>query len=291
VFDFLSDIGARAVERPRTGRRRRGVAKAALAGRPGEPDISGDLTVFVTTVGAPTFEACVHLLEWQDCRFALRIIRNVAPLSAAFQCMLDRCETPYYVQVDEDMLLYPHAVRTLYEKMRAKPDGTAIHVELLFDTHVRMNIYGVKIFRHEIVKRYPFADTDGCDVDQNKRLAADGFAVSLAGPTGGDRPHDGALGLHGTRYTPREAFYRYLKLSRKTRDAQHVMGWENLPIELARRVAEESTPANVYGLLGAMAGQVVPVGGANSEKHFRKQGRSKGFRALNRFHAAVSEQT
>jgi glycosyltransferase involved in cell wall biosynthesis len=293
VFDFVRQVGERGTTDAgrRTGVQEHGVSKTVSAGRRGGRDIGSELTVFVTTVGAQTFEACVHLLEQQDCRFGLRIIRDVAPLSAAFQRMLDDCGTPYYVQVDEDMLLYPHAVRTLYERMLAQPGNTAIHTELLFDTHVRMNIDGVKVFRHAIVKHFPFADVEGCDVDQNERLAAAGFALSRGGRTGGDRPHDGTLGLHGTAFTPEAAFYRYLKLSRMARRAKHVVGWENLAIDMARRVVEECTPANVYALLGAMAGQVAPMGEANGEKHFREQARSEGFQALNRFHARISNST
>jgi len=41
----------------------------------------------------------------------------------AFQAMLDTCDTPYYVQVDEDMLLHPDAVRRLHASMRLTSDG------------------------------------------------------------------------------------------------------------------------------------------------------------------------
>ena len=40
--------------------------------------------------------------------------------------MLDECTTPYFVQVDEDMLLYPHAVRTLHERMAAAATEVAM---------------------------------------------------------------------------------------------------------------------------------------------------------------------
>ena len=75
-------------------------------------DISDLVTVFVSTVGYPTFESCIENLQRQDCIFELNVIDHVAPMSAAFQRMLEECVTPYFVQVDEDMLLYPGAVRT-----------------------------------------------------------------------------------------------------------------------------------------------------------------------------------
>src|SRR5690348_11399473 len=78
------------------------------------PDLSAEVTAFVLTVGAPSFDECMRRLDRQDCRFRREVIDHVAPMSQALQCMLDRCETPYFIQVDEDMLLYPHAVRTLH---------------------------------------------------------------------------------------------------------------------------------------------------------------------------------
>jgi len=61
-------------------------------------------------VGYPTFEKCLEHLSVQDSTFPLKIIDRVAPMSAALQRMMDQCTTPYYAQVDEDMLLYPHPV-------------------------------------------------------------------------------------------------------------------------------------------------------------------------------------
>ena len=85
----------------------------------------------MTTVGAPSFATCTRFLKEQDCRFRLQIIDSHAPMNAALQKMIDDCETEFYVQVDEDMLLYPHAVRTLFERMIQHPAHIALHVEYL----------------------------------------------------------------------------------------------------------------------------------------------------------------
>ena len=73
--------------------------------------------VFVSTVGYPTYQECLEGLAAQDSKFTLKIVDHVAPMSAALQRMQDECTTPYYVQVDEDMLLYPQAIRTLHERI------------------------------------------------------------------------------------------------------------------------------------------------------------------------------
>ncbi len=125
-------------------------------------DLSKVVTVYVTSVGAPTYPQCVEHLRNQDSTFVLRTIERVAPMSAAFQRMLDDCKTPYYVQVDEDMLLYPHAIRSLYERISRANSSVAMLACSLYDEHLERCINGVKIFRHGIVRNYPFKDVEGC---------------------------------------------------------------------------------------------------------------------------------
>ena len=161
-------------------------------------DLSAELTVFVLTVGAPSFAECLKRLEAQDCRFNLEVIENVAPMSRALQCMLDRCRTRFFVQVDEDMLLYPHAIRSLYTRLAESPPDVAILTCHLFDAHAQRVIYGLKIYRHEIVRAYPYDDVESCEYDQIRRFTKDGF-VDLRLPLEDHfRPSEITLGEHGS---------------------------------------------------------------------------------------------
>ena len=47
------------------------------------PDLSSEVTVFVSTVGAASFPDCMTHLAAQDCRFGLEVIEGLAPMSAA----------------------------------------------------------------------------------------------------------------------------------------------------------------------------------------------------------------
>ena len=85
---------------------------------PNKTDLRESVTVFVATVGYPTFEKCLEYLHAQDSEFQLKIVDHVGP-SAALQYMMDECTTPFYVEVDEDVLLYPQAIRTLHERICA----------------------------------------------------------------------------------------------------------------------------------------------------------------------------
>jgi len=101
--------------------------------------------VFVTTVGAPTFDECLEHLRRQDCAFRLVVLDGVAPLSAALQRMVDSCETPFYVQVDEDMLLRPHAIRTLHAGIAESDSRIAMVVGNLYDVHLERGIHGPEL--------------------------------------------------------------------------------------------------------------------------------------------------
>lgn len=180
-------------------------------------DLSEHVTVFVSTVGAPTFDACLHHLNQQDCNFGLQVIENVAPVSKALQTMLNRCQTPYYVQVDEDMLLYPHAIRTLYESIEIAAPSTAAYQFPLYDVHLECSIYGVKIYRHAVAVRYPFRDVNGCDFDQVMRMRRDGYVRQRAPLASATRDGETTLGLHGTTWTPLSIYERYRRLECKRR--------------------------------------------------------------------------
>ena len=260
---------------------------AALGGPAGDKiDLSGKVTVFVTTVGAPSFETCTRFLEQQDCRFRFQIISNVAPMSAAYQKMLDDCQTEFYVQVDEDMLLYPHAVRTLFERMSRHPAHIALHVEYLYDAQLRRCIQGVKIFRHEVVKRYPFQDVEGCEVDQIKRFRDGGFDYVIVRPPEEAEPFRDTLGLHGTNYTRETAYLRYLVLQRRERrrpaEASRI-----LITDLAERYRSEPTDINFFALAGALAGLTAPLSGSGKEKDFRTYSETIGLREVAEFYDAI----
>ena len=227
------------------------------------PDLSDRVTVFVTTVGAASYQACLDHLAEQDCRFGLEIIDSVAPMNAAFQRMLDRCKTPFFVQVDEDMLLYPQAVRTLCESIEAEPPNVAMFFADLYDAHLERPIVGVKIYRHEVVRRYPFTDVQSFEKLQVRQMRADGYDVGF------DRAGPHVLGLHGTHWTTQSIFERYATLeSRRRRHPRELEWFTEYPPLFIRRVLEDPSDLNFFALMGVIAG-ATPSGADRGDKDFR----------------------
>jgi hypothetical protein len=251
-----------------------------------ESDLRAELTVFVLTVGAPSFAECMRRLDAQDCRFQREVIENVAPMSRALQCMLDRCRTRVFVQVDEDMLLYPHAVRSLYERLVAAPPEAAILTCHLYDRHAERVIYGLKIYRHDIVRRYPYDHVESCEYDQIRRFTKDGFVDMRLAIEDHFRPSAVTLGEHGSDWTPRAIFERYATLERKVRrhrpDAPTTsVTWiDEHAVFFLKRYLATGAELDLYALMGVLAGRLAPVDGRGREKDYREYDRLPGFSAL-----------
>ncbi len=254
------------------------------------PDFSDELTVFVSTVGYPTFENCLTHLRDQDCEFVLKVIESVAPMSAAFQAMMDQCSTPYFVQVDEDMLLYPHAVRTLYDHISREGSQVATIGYGLYDVHLEEVIYSLKVYRHSIVRQFPFRDVDGCEWDQVRRLRDSGYVDIRMPIDGAGRDSAVTLGLHGTHWTPRAVYIRYAMLERKRRKGNRTHDWVvDTAANLMKRFLETRSEVDFYALMGLCAGSLSDRLATDHERDYRSYETTPGFDALERFVSEVRQ--
>lgn len=247
-------------------------------------DLRDQVTVFVTSVGAPTFETCLRRLQQQDCSLRLEVIRNVAPMHAAFQRMLDGCETTFFVQVDEDMLLFPHAISSLFDTISAAPADVAMYCADLYDAHLGRNLHGVKIFRHAVARRYPFGPEDSFEVRQLERMERDGWRY-LAAATDGRLPQHGrTLGLHGVHWTSTSVYERYMTLMRRRISRPAKMAWfDEQPAKFLQQFLNDPSDETFFALLGTIAGALAQRDEEPSSKDFRTYGELPGFAELEAF--------
>lgn len=208
-------------------------------------------TLFVATIGdEENFRDCMAHLRAQSVQRPIEIVDHVAPMSAAFQQMLERCTTPYYVQVDEDMILFPDAIATLERLLAKQPAQVAMVCAPLWDCDTEFAIYGVKIYRHAIVRRFPYRDVTGCEVDQIARMAAEGFTVECLPLKG----RASCLGEHGKHYTPVTIFKRWQRIFQTHRRLNNQKWIEPWPQKLLERYLQSRDSVHLYALLGAIAG-------------------------------------
>lgn len=240
-----------------------------------KPDLRGVLTVFIIASDEPEYPQCLAALEAQDCSFELETIRNVAPMDVAFQRMLDNCKTRYYIQVDADMILYTDSIRKMHQDMAILGQDIAMLCFPLHDVHLGHLLTGVKIYRHEIMKRYPYVGSYSCEVDQLARMAKDGFQWESRWPDDGITFNSGfdkvnhpmVKGKHGAVWTEERMFERYKRLMQKWRKFGY--GWlEFLPQKFLDRLIKEPTDINLWAFMGAVAGLTAPEGD-DKERDFR----------------------
>ena len=157
-----------------------------------------DLTVYVVSCAEDTMDECMEALCGQDCEFNIEHVKDVYPMSRAFQDMPDRCKTPYFIQVDADMILESFAVRELYEA--AKKTGffkVAIYGQLYEEG---FGVGGtVRLWKRHLFRFFSFNDCRTVDRNLFKRIRRFGFRLHSI---------DKVLGIHRPRHSD---FSTYLK--------------------------------------------------------------------------------
>lgn len=210
-----------------------------------------ETTVFVATIGDQEhFCKCIEHLRSQSVVRPLEIVDHVGPLSAALQQMIDRCNTPFYVQVDEDMALFPESIKMLECLIKQAPPGVAMVCAYLWDCETQQAIQGVKIYRHAVLKQFPYRDTLSTETEQIARMKAAGFTIKIL--PSGDRST--CFGEHGSRYTPKTVFDRWQRHFQKHHKIGNMRWIEPWPERLLERYLESRDLVHLYAFLGAVAG-------------------------------------
>lgn len=207
-------------------------------------DLSDKLTVFIISCGEnPNYEDCKNSLENQSVKFKTKEIKNISPMSKAFQTMIDECETEFYIQVDEDMILFEDSIEIIYNSLLKSDKNICTVAHMLKDTHLDFNLYGIKGYKHNILKNYPYnLQIISCEVDQVKRLQNDGYQTLMVSKV---------LGHHSPKWTNEIIFERYFDLIEKWKNFRYDWLGE-LPSKLLEIFRNDPSNINLYALMGAM---------------------------------------
>ena len=171
-----------------------------------------EITAFVISCGNnPNFDDCIIALNNQTMKCKIEVIKDYSPSSKAFQEMINRCKTKYYVQVDEDMILFPTAIEKMYESISNSKNNHVMIAHGLHDVHLDFDIIGIKIFNHDVYKNYPY----NLDINSNKiptieqleRIEKDGYTTHMDTKS--------IVGYHSPKWTTELIFERYFDLMEK----------------------------------------------------------------------------
>ena len=170
-----------------------------------------DVTAVVLSTGEHTTQEAIDRLRHQTLPlYQIVVIRDVRPFHKALNAGAARVTTPFFVQVDADMVLNSHCVASLRKGMRR---NVGIAIGRLRDPLIGQ-VVGVKLFRRACFETARFENTISPDTDFVQDIAragwntiyisAEHFSLMYAETGRRNMPPSGSLrrvtSSHPTRY-------------------------------------------------------------------------------------------
>jgi phosphatidyl-myo-inositol dimannoside synthase len=169
-----------------------------------------DVTAVLLSIGEESLERAYASIERQTVRPAEIIsVAGVRPFYKALAVGAARVTTPFFIQVDADMVLDETCIERLRDAMSPE---LGIAVGQLRDP-LMGTIPGVKVFRRECFDAVPMRDSITQDIDFFYELADLGWLtqhILLFNPGLGRTPH--TFGRHLPDYTPPYTYSTYVLL-------------------------------------------------------------------------------
>ena len=174
-------------------------------------------TVFVVTIMGHQLIHTINAINSQplDNSFYVHFIKNVCPTSKAYNEMHVRCNTKYFIQCDEDMIIFPNMIEYMTNKIEhrlKKKTHTYLLCFKLKDDLLGIGksrwLYGIKIFNGEIMKSVSTDDNkDGIssvDRELNLRMLNMGYVYDTIPEI---------VGYHAKYRDEFETYIKYCKMT------------------------------------------------------------------------------
>lgn len=212
-------------------------------------------TAFLISVGLEQKETSLKLLKQQNSNILINHIENISPMNKAFQEMINRCQTKYFIQVDEDMFLNSNATSKMITAMENSKPDVAMIVYPLFDSHLNKIIQGVKIYRTEAMKKISFEESYSCEVPIIKKLEDNGYRFEQL-------PLESkyVLGTHEIGENPRVVYERYFRLAQKWKKYGYYWVPEAAKDIKNRILTNSCEKRDFWAISGFIAGSVMSPG-------------------------------
>jgi len=192
--------------------------KEWIHGNPGDIQI----TIFLVTIQSHQLEFTLESINRLDPNIPVlvHVIMNVAPTNRAYNQMRERCKTPYFIQLDEDMELREDSIQICMNQIEKSRNNqkTFLHTFKLIDTDLGIGnppiIDCLKLYNNNIMKKYPThnnGETSVSSVDYlwHNPVLNDGYIIN---------PTNIIIGTHGNHRTNYDLFLRYCKITKSLLD-------------------------------------------------------------------------
>ena len=176
-------------------------------------------TIFLITIEGKQLKYALDAINnlSLDHNVLINVIMNVAPTNKAYNEMRIRCQTKYFIQLDEDMELFNNAFDIINQTIKSKgkkEKRTYLHVFKLIDEYLGVGdppvIYGLKVYNNNIMKIYPTynsGNTSVSSVDQlwHDPINKDGYICNMTNTR---------IGYHGKHRGNFDLLLRYSKITK-----------------------------------------------------------------------------
>ena len=116
-------------------------------------DITDKLEVFIITNGRATYPFCQQYVDQQkDVKFKTTVHRDMEWLEAN-QKIIEVCKSPFFLRVDDDMILHPRAVSYMWRCVENQYGRIALRGWRLWEPYSHKICKGIKIYNKKVVQK------------------------------------------------------------------------------------------------------------------------------------------
>ena len=180
------------------------------------------ITIFLITIQSHQLEYSLESINKLDPKYSVlvNVIMNVAPTNLAYNQMRERCKTPYFIQLDEDMELHEDAIQICMNQIEksSRAHKIFLHTFKLIDTDLGVGnppiIDCLKLYNNTIMQKYPTynnGETAVSSVDYfwHIPILNDGYFMNTTSII---------IGNHGNHRSVYDIFLRYCKIAKSLLD-------------------------------------------------------------------------
>jgi hypothetical protein len=180
------------------------------------------ITIFLITIQSHQLEFTLDSINKLNPNYPVlvNVIMNISPTNRAYNQMRERCKTPYFIQLDEDMELQEDAIQICMNQIEksSRAHKTFMHTFKLIDTDLGVGnppiIDCLKLYNNQIMQKYPTynnGETAVSSVDYfwHSPILNDGHRIN---------PTSIIIGNHGKNRSDYDIFLRYCKIAKSLLD-------------------------------------------------------------------------
>lgn len=147
-----------------------------------------NITIFLITIQGHQLKYALEAINKLDLSVPVlvNVIMNISPTNKAYNMMRIRCQTKYFIQLDEDMELFTNAIITIKENLKHKDNQIFLYQFKLRDellgVGINFKLDAIKLYNQNIMKNYPTfqnGEVSVSSVDRlwHEKIMNDGYAV------------------------------------------------------------------------------------------------------------------